>query len=139
MYTEIMLTFFIALFILSSRQQTPTTMIDDTPSVSFQSSDTALKNTLSTVLTGVNNYQANNRGVLPTNWSTFMKTYLPKVTGYTFVANTETAISSPQKKTIYYSSGYTCSTQIGEIIKGSTRDIALRAQLSNKSVTCQSD
>jgi len=109
--------------------------------------DTQRRQDLSRVLTKTNDYQANNRGSLPSDWNSFKSQYLvvggdtftdPSGGDYTFQAHNSDVVSgsfSNDQHVIYYTTGATC-TQDGGVAAASSRKIALRMILEGGGVAC---
>jgi prepilin-type N-terminal cleavage/methylation domain-containing protein len=109
--------------------------------------DTQRRQDLSRVLTKINDYQANNRGSLPTNWDLFKSQYLvvggdtftdPSGGDYTFDEHDTSAVSgsfSNDQHIVYYTIGATC-TQDGGVTAASNRKVALRMILEGGGVAC---
>ena len=128
------------------------------PALQRNQRDTQRKNDISRLQTALTNYTGNNRGSLPSNWSTFVTTYLT-TNGDTFVdpsgptstqAGVETYVMTASSTTpltttystggqnvIYYSVGYVCDTTDGAAItSGGSRKVAFRMTLEGGGVYC---
>jgi len=113
--------------------------------------DTQRKNDLSRAMTAVNNYQSNNRGSAPSNWSDFTAKYLtvngdtftdPSGTPYVFAAGT-TKPSIPgtfdgSNPKVYATTGATCNGEDIDLGKGNNK-IALQMKLEGGGIACQSN
>jgi len=120
------------------------------PALQRNQRDTQRKDDLTRAQTAINNYQANNRGSLPSDWSAFATQYL-RAGGDTFTdpsgANYEFAsqdlnpvpsdFASAQNK-VYYTIGATCGTD-GAATSAGARKVALRMKLEGGGVACVSN
>lgn len=129
------------------------------PALQRSQRDTQRKQDLSRAQTSVTQYTSNNRGSLPTNWSTFESQYLtadndkfidplgastsaPNDTVYLFKANASgddlTGSFADNQNIIFYTVGYTCGDG-GSVTKSGTRRVALRMYLEGGGVACQNN
>jgi len=111
--------------------------------------DTQRKNDLSRMQTAVNNFQSNNRGKLPDNWSLFANQYLkasgdtftdPTGTDYIFspAVNVKQSISATFDGTqpkIYVTTGAACNGEDIDLNKGAQK-VALQMKLEGGGVAC---
>lgn len=126
------------------------------PALQRNQRDTQRKNDMDRAEVAVVNYASNNRGSLPTNWSTFTTQYLT-TSGDSFIdpsgANTteKTATSylfkrednpltdsfnaSTTQNVIYYSVGASCGDS-GAVVAAGARKVALRMYLEGGGVFC---
>jgi prepilin-type N-terminal cleavage/methylation domain-containing protein len=121
------------------------------PSLQRGQRDAQRKNDMSRAMTAVNNYQSNNRGVAPSNWTDFATKYLevngdtfadPSGTNYIFAPGTTKPVisdtfdgSSPK---IYATKGATCDGEDIDLGKGANK-IALQMKLEGGGISCQSN
>lgn len=127
------------------------------PALQRNTRDSQRKQDLSRLQTAVSNYTGNNRGSLPTNWSTFVSTYLTVggdtfldpsgptsaqngATTYVLTASTTTPLTSTfatAQNEIYYSVGYVCNTSDSSAITaGGSRKVAFRMALEGGGIVC---
>lgn len=128
------------------------------PALQRSQRDTQRKNDVSRLQTALTNYTGNNRGSLPSNWSTFVTTYLTTngdsfvdpsgptsaqgtATTYVMTASTTspltTTFSGGGQNVIFYSVGYVCDTSDGTAItSGGSRKVAIRVALEGGGVYC---
>lgn len=118
------------------------------PALQRNQRDTQRKNDLSRAQTAINNYQSNNRGALPNNWSTFATQYLraggdtftdPSGTDYVFddltVGQSVPSDFADAQNKVYYTIGATCGTD-GAATSAGARKVALRMKLEGGGVAC---
>lgn len=128
------------------------------PALQRSQRDTQRKNDLNRAQTAVVQYASNNRGAIPTNWTTFETTYLINndndsfidplgastsantATMYVMVANNNTLAGTFDQDTqnvIYYSTGYTCDGTNSSAVKAAgNRKVSLRMYLEAGGVYC---
>lgn len=109
--------------------------------------DTQRKNDLARAITAVNNYQSNNRGTLPANWTSFKSSYL-EVGGDTFTDPNGTAYSFDEGGTpssTFTGNGVIAVTENavcnGESVTGGqgNNKVALRIKLEGGGIACDSN
>lgn len=119
------------------------------PALQRSQRDTQRKNDLSRAITAVNNYQSNNRGSLPSNWSTFTTNYLtvsndtfadPDGTSYSFTQNstnnfTPSAFTSGR---IYYTVNASCNGESVQTGQGNSK-VALQYKLEGGGTACENN
>lgn len=116
------------------------------PALQRSQRDTQRKNDLSRAITAVNNYQSNNRGVLPSNWSTFISSYLtvngdsfsdPDGTAYSFTQNTQANFDPTAFKSgvIYYTTNAVCDGESVSTGQGNNK-VALQYKLEGGGTSC---
>ena len=131
------------------------------PALQRNQRDSQRKNDFSRLQTALTNYTSNNRGALPTNWTTFETSYLKAnndsfvdpsgpsttqgsgVTAYVLTSSTTLDISSTTfasaQNIIYYSAGYVCSATNNAVVTtsgGGSRKVAFRMVLEGGGVIC---
>jgi prepilin-type N-terminal cleavage/methylation domain-containing protein len=119
------------------------------PALQRSQRDTQRKNDLSRAITAVNNYQSNNRGGLPSNWTTFISSYLtvsndtfsdPDGTDYSFTQNSTNNFtpSSFTAGRIYYTKNATCDGEAAQTGQGNSK-VALQYKLEGGGVACENN
>lgn len=129
------------------------------PALERSQRDTQRKNDLARLETALTNYTSNNRGALPTNWTSFESQYLltngdsfvdpsgptsaqGSVVSYVLTQNTNQltgslSFSSATQNVIYVSPGYVCSpTDSTNVLAGGARKVAFRMILEGGGVDC---
>jgi len=119
------------------------------PALQRSQRDTQRKNDLSRAMTGINNYQSNNRNKLPTDWTSFKTQYLeagedafddPSGEPYNFTAGSidSSATFNSAQPVIHYTKKATCD---GETVKGSqgANKVALQMKLEGGGIACESN
>jgi prepilin-type N-terminal cleavage/methylation domain-containing protein len=135
------------------------------PALQRAQRDSQRKSDLARLETAVTSYTSNNRGSLPSNWSSFVSQYLTPTASDTFIDpsgapsghNDTTYVMTPSSGTespasgdsnnfndstqnvIYYSVGYICGSTGGSITAGGNRKVALRMYLEGGGITCQNN
>jgi prepilin-type N-terminal cleavage/methylation domain-containing protein len=119
------------------------------PALQRSQRDTQRKNDLSRAITAINNYQSNNRGLVPTNWTTFTTNYLkaggdtftdPAGENYAFTPgpiNQSQAFDSSQPD-IYYSTHAVCNGESVTTGQGANK-VALQMKLEGGGIACDSN
>lgn len=116
------------------------------PALQRTQRDTSRKDDIARVQTAINSYQSNNKGALPTNWTTFVTSYLrvggdafadPDGTAYTISAQTANnfAPATFTSGRIYATAGATCSGETVTTGQGA-RKVAIQYKLEGGGVVC---
>jgi prepilin-type N-terminal cleavage/methylation domain-containing protein len=127
------------------------------PALQRNQRDTQRKNDLSRLETALTQYTSNNRGSLPTNWTTFENQYLlvDKDTfgdplgktdaqtsdSYVLTATDGSDLTgkfADNQNIIYYTEGYSCDDG-GSVTKASSRKVAFRMYLEGGGVACRNN
>jgi prepilin-type N-terminal cleavage/methylation domain-containing protein len=119
------------------------------PALQRSQRDTQRKQDLSRAITKINDYQSNNRGSLPSNWTTFTTNYL-KVGGDTFTdpagedyafqagpINQGQAFNSAQPN-IYYTTRAVCNGESLTTGQGANK-VALQMKLEGGGIACENN
>lgn len=121
------------------------------PALQRSQRDTQRKQDLSRTITAINNYQSNNRGQLPSNWATFVTSYL-KVNGDTFTdpSGTDYVINASNSAPsvpgtfdsanpiIYATTSATCNGESVTTGQGANK-VALQMKLEGGGIACESN
>jgi prepilin-type N-terminal cleavage/methylation domain-containing protein len=119
------------------------------PALQRSQRDTQRKNDLSRAITAVNNYQSNNRGSLPSNWSGFITNYLttnsdtfadPDGTNYFFAVNSTNGFAPATFTSgkIYYTINASCDGESVKTGQGNSK-VALQYKLEGGGVACENN
>lgn len=121
------------------------------PALQRSQRDTQRKQDLSRTITAINNYQSNNRGLLPSNWGTFITNYLtvngdtftdPSGTNYSINAsNTAPTVPSTfnsSSPVIFATTGATCNGENVTTGQGANK-IALQMKLEGGGIACENN
>ena len=119
------------------------------PALQRSQRDTQRKNDLSRAITAVNNYQSNNRGKLPTDWTGFISSYLtvngdsfsdPDGTAYSFTQNTQNSFdpTSFVSGHIYYTTNAVCDGESVSTGQGNNK-VALQYKLEGGGTACDNN
>lgn len=127
------------------------------PALQRNQRDSQRQTDMSRLQTAVVNYSNSNRGALPTNWGTFVNSYMTvggdtfidpsgatsaqgaSQTTYQLVANTDNPIDNPfseSQNVIYYSVGYVCGPSADSLASGGSRKVAFRVALEGGGYHC---
>jgi prepilin-type N-terminal cleavage/methylation domain-containing protein len=127
------------------------------PALQRNQRDAQRQTDLSRLQTAVTNYANSNRGSLPSNWGTFVNSYMTvggdtfldpsgattaqggSQTTYQLSSSTDSPLDAPfseSQNVIYYSVGYVCGPSSDTLASGGSRKVALRIALEGGGYHC---